>query len=141
MSLEKVLSITGKPGLYKLRAQSRNGFIAESLIDGRKISVNFRHDISVLSEIAIYTYSDEVPLPEVFEKIYEKENGKKSISHKESKAKLKGYFEEILPEYDEDRVYGSDIKKVFQWYNILVKQGYTSFTESKEEKEATDEEE
>lgn len=135
MSLEKILSISGKPGLYELKAQTRSGFIAKSLKDGRKISVNLRHDVSMLSEIAIYTMEDEIPLPEVFERIYQKEDGKNSISHKSPKEELAGYFEEVLPEYDKDRVYQSDIKKVFQWYNLLVDNDITTF--KKEEEEAT----
>ena len=142
MSLEKVLAISGKPGLYELKAQTRGGFVAESLADGKKISVNVRHNVSMLSEIAMYTYTEEVPLRAVFEKIAEKEDGKEAISHKESKAKLEEYFKEILPEYDEDRVYASDIKKVFQWYNILVNAGITNFSEPEAEaKEETSSEE
>ena len=143
MSLEKVLAISGKPGLYELKAQTRGGFVAESLADGKKISVNVRHNVSMLSEIAMYTYTEEVPLRAVFEKIAAKENGKEAISHKESKAKLEEYFKEILPEYDEDRVYASDIKKVFQWYNILVNAGITDFSEPEAEakEEASSEEE
>lgn len=143
MSLEKILAISGKPGLYQLKAQTRAGFIAKSLQNGRKIPVNLRSDISMLSEISIYTYSDEIPLPEVFEKIFEKENGQKSISHKKSKNELEAYFADILPEYDEDRVYGSDIKKIFQWYNLLIENGFTSFTDenNKEEKTTVSDEE
>lgn len=136
MSLEKILSISGKPGLYQLKAQTRSGFVAESLADGKKIAVNLRHNVSMLSEIAIYTTSDEIPLPEVFEKIFEKENGEKSIDHKESKAKLESYFAEILPEYDQDRVYSRDIKKIFQWYNLLIDNGITSFTDKEEKEDA-----
>ncbi len=132
MKLDKVLSISGKPGLYELKAQTRGGFVAESMLDGKKISVNMRHNVSLLSEIAIYTYTEEVPLREVFQKIYEKENGGEAISHKESKAKLEEYFSEVLPEYDEDRVYISDIKKIIQWYNLLVSKGYTDFSKSEE---------
>ncbi|MBW2961394.1 DUF5606 family protein [Mesonia aestuariivivens] len=143
MSLEKVLAISGKPGLYELKAQTRGGFVAESLADRKKISVNVRHNVSMLSEIAMYTYTEEVPLRAVFEKISEKEDGKETINHKESKVKLEAYFKEVLPDYDEDRVYSSDIKKVFQWYNILVKAGITDFSEPKEEekKEVSSEEE
>ena len=121
MSLEKILSITGKPGLYQLKTQTRGGFLAESLVDGKKISVGARHNVSLLSEIAVYTLTEEVPLREVFAKISEKENGGEAINHKEPKIKLEEYFFEILPDYDEDRVYASDIKKIFQWYNLLVK--------------------
>lgn len=142
MKLDKVLSISGKPGLYELKAQTRGGFVAESMLDGKKISVNMRHNVSLLSEIAIYTYTEEVPLREVFQKIYEKENGGEAISHKESKAKLEDYFREVLPDYDEDRVYISDIKKILQWYNLLVSKGVTDFSKGDENtsEESTSEE-
>lgn len=139
MKLDKVMSISGKPGLYELKAQTRGGFVAESMLDGKKISVNLRHNVSLLSEIAIYTYTEEVPLREVFQKIKEKENGGEAISHKESKNKLEDYFSEVLPDYDEDRVYASDIKKIVQWYNLLISKGFTDF--SKPEENASDEEE
>ncbi|MCG9973261.1 DUF5606 domain-containing protein [Christiangramia crocea] len=135
MGLDKILAISGKPGLYELTAQTRGGFIAKSLLDEKKLAVNMRHNVSILSEIAIYTYTEEIPLGEVFEKIKEKENGEETISHKSSKKELEGFFSEILPDYDEDRVYASDIKKIVQWYNILIKNGFTDF--SKEEKEQT----
>lgn len=132
MKLDKVLSISGKPGLYELKAQTRGGFVAESMLDGKKISVNMRHNVSLLSEIAIYTYTEEVPLREVFQKIYDKENGGEAIKHKESKPKLEEYFREVLPDYDEDRVYISDIKKIFQWYNLLISKGITDFSKTEE---------
>ena len=122
MSLDKVLSIAGKPGLYKLIAQTRGGFVAESILDKKRISVSVQNNVSVLSEIAIYTLTEEVPLKQVFETIKKKENGEQtSVKPKDSKDKLEEYFFEILPEYDEDRVYASDIKKVIQWYNLLQK--------------------
>ena len=120
MSLEKVLAISEKPGLFKLITQTRSGLVAESLIDGKRISVNLRNNISLLSEIAIYTLTEEVPLINVLQNIKVKENGARtSVGHKESKDKLEEYFFSILPDYDEDRVYVSDIKKVIRWYNIL----------------------
>jgi hypothetical protein len=128
MSLDKILSIGGRPGLFKLLTQTRTGFVAESLIDQRKITVGMNNNVSVLSEIAIYTLEEELPLQEVFKKMQEKEQGgKTSIGHKENKLKLEEYFFEVLPNYDEDRVYASDIKKVIQWYNILHEQGITDF--------------
>ena len=127
MSLEKILAISGKPGLYELKAQTRSGFLAESLIDGKKLSVGMRHNVSVLNEIAIYTYAEEVPVRDIFNTIKEKENGGEAISHKVSKNELESYFSEVLPEYDEDRVYASDIKKVIQWYNLLHKRGMLNF--------------
>ena len=122
MSLDKILSIAGKPGLYKMITQTRNGFIAESLLDQKRMSVGIHHNVSILSEIAIYTLTEEKPLREVLALIKEKESGKETaISHKDSKDKLEEYFFEILPDYDEDRVYASDIKKIVQWYNLLQK--------------------
>ncbi|AUC80656.1 DUF5606 domain-containing protein [Lacinutrix sp. Bg11-31] len=122
MALDKILAIAGKPGLYELITQTRGGFIAKSLLDNRKISVGIQQNVSILSEIAIYTLTEEVPLRTVLSKIKAKENGgQTSISHKEGKEKLEEYFFEVLPDYDEDRVYASDIKKVVQWYNMLQK--------------------
>jgi len=134
MGLDKILAISGKPGLYELTAQTRGGFVAKSMLDGKKIAVNMRHNVSILSEIAIYTYTEEVPLGEVFQKIKDKENGGAAISHKSSKKEMETYFSEVLPDYDEDRVYASDMKKIFQWYNLLIENGFTDF--SKEEEKA-----
>ena len=144
MKLDKILAIGGKPGLYKLLTQTRSGFVGESLIDGKRVAVGIRNNVSVLSEIAIYTLEEEVPLREVFEKIKGKEKGgKTSIGHKEEKIKLEEYFFEILPNYDEDRVYPSDIKKIIQWYNILHDNGITDFAETDDDNapETSDEEE
>lgn len=134
MALDKVLAIAGKPGLYKLVTQTRGGFIAESLIDNRRMSVGIQQNVSILSEIAIYTLTEEVPLKDVLSKIKDKENGAQtSISHKDSKDKLEEYFFEVLPDYDEDRVYPSDIKKVIQWYNMLQKNDMLDFGTAKTE--------
>ncbi len=142
MALDKILSIGGKPGLFKLLTQTRAGFVGESLLDGKRVSVGMRNNVSVLSEIAIYTLEEEVPLREVFQKMKEKEGGKKTeISHKAEKIALEEYFFEILPNYDEDRVYTSDIKKIVQWYNILVDNKITDFTDSKEEEKVASAEE
>ena len=126
MGIERILSISGKPGLYDLKLQTRTGFVAESLIDGKKITVGMRSNVSLLSEISIYTYNEEVRLSEVFRRIAEKEDNGPAMSHKEDNAKQADYFREILPEYDEDRVYGSDIKKVLNWYNMLQAKGLVS---------------
>lgn len=140
MSLDKVLSIGGKPGLFKLITQTRSGFVAESLLDGKKISVGLRSNVSILSEIAIYTLEEELPLREVFQKIQLKEKGgKTSISHKSEKIQLEEYFFEVLPNYDEDRVYVSDIKKVIQWYNLLHENGIIDFSPDNEEASSEEE--
>jgi len=123
MNLEKILAISGKPGLYVLKVQTRTGFVAESLLDGKKITVNLKSNVSLLSEISIYTHEGEKPLTEVMQRIATKENKGQAISHKEDNATLAGYFKEILPDYDEERVYPSDIKKVLNWYNTLQTKG------------------
>lgn len=127
MSLDKVLAISGKPGIYELKTQTRSGFVAESLLDGKRITVGIRHNVSILSEIAIYTLSKEMPLREVLQKIKDKENGAPTISHKVSKDELEEFFFGLIPDYDEDRVYASDIKKVVQWYNILQSKDMLNF--------------
>lgn len=139
MSLEKIMSISGKPGLYKVITQTRNGAIVESLLDSKRLNVTVHSNVSILSEIAIYTLTEEKPLPEVLLLIKQKENGQAtSISHKDSKDVLEEYFFEILPDYDEDRVYASDIKKVIQWYNLLQKH---NLLPNADDAVATDEEE
>lgn len=131
MNLEKILSISGKPGLYALKVQTRTGFLAESLVDGKKISVGLKVNVSLLSEISIYTINEEKPLTEVMHNIAIKENEGPAISHKEDNATLIAYFLEILPEYDSERVYPSDIKKVLSWYNLLQSKGMVSKEEPK----------
>jgi len=140
MGLEKILSVAGKPGLYELITQTRSGFVAASLIDGKKISVGLKSNVSVLSEIAIYTLDEELPLREVFLKMQVKEKGgATSVSHKDDKIKLEEYFFEVLPNYDEDRVYASDIKKIIKWYNILVDKGIADFSEKEIEPSSEEE--
>lgn len=131
MNLDKILSISGKPGLYALKVQTRTGFVAESLLDGKKSTVGLKVNVSLLSEISIYTLNEEKPLTEVMRNIAIKENEGPAISHKEDNAKLVAYFTEILPEYDSERVYPSDIKKVLNWYNLLQSKGMVSKEEPK----------
>ena len=131
MNLDKILSISGKPGLYALKVQTRTGFVAESLLDGKKSTVGLKVNVSLLSEISIYTVNEEKPLAEVMRNIAIKENEGPAISHKEDNAKLVAYFKEILPEYDSERVYPSDIKKVLNWYNLLQSKGMVSKEEPK----------
>ncbi|MFI0492005.1 DUF5606 domain-containing protein [Flavobacterium sp.] len=126
MNLEKILSISGKPGLFALKVQTRTGFIAESLLDGKKITVGLKVNVSLLTEISIYTIDAEKPLTEVMRNIAIKEDNGPAISHKEDNAKLVAYFTEILPDYDSERVYPSDIKKVMNWYNLLQSKGLVS---------------
>jgi len=144
MNLEKILAISGKPGLYVLKVQTRTGFVAESLTDGKKITVNLKSNVSLLSEISIYTYEGEKPLTEVMQLIAKKEKNGQAISHKEDNATLTAYFKEILPDFDEERVYPSDIKKVLNWYNTLQTKGLVTDlapapAETKEETPAAEE--
>ena len=111
MELKDILAIGGKPGLYRFIAQAKNGIIVESLTDKKRIPAYASDKVSALEDIAIFTDSEEVNLADVFKKIFEKENGGKAINHKSSGEELKAYFEEILPDFDRDRVYTSDIKK------------------------------
>ena len=119
MTLDKILAITGKPGLFALKVQTRTGFVAESLLDGKKVTVGLKSNVSLLSEISVYTNTEEKPLTEIMRAIAIKEDNGPAISHKEDNTKLVAYFLEILPDYDQDRVYPSDIKKIVNWYNML----------------------
>lgn len=134
MNVEKILAISGKPGLYELKVQTRTGFVAESMQDGKKITVGMKSNVSLLSEISMYTSTEEKPLVEILRAIAVKENEGPTISHKEDNDKLLDYFIQILPDYDQERVYPSDIKKVLNWYNILQSKGLVSKEEPKIEK-------
>ena len=125
MKLNQILTISGKPGLYQLQSRTRSGFLALSLLDQKRISIGLRNNVSLLSEIAIYTLEGEKSLEEVFKAIKEKENGQKTaVSHKATEDELEAYFFSVIPNYDEDKVYPSDIKKIIQWYNILIDKGF-----------------
>lgn len=131
MTLDKILAIAGKPGLFALKIQTRTGFVAESLIDGKKITVGLKSNVSLLSEISVYTYSEEKLLTEIMRAIAIKEDNGPAISHKEDNSKLIAYFLEVLPDYDQERVYPSDIKKILNWYNMLQAKGLVSKEEPK----------
>jgi len=123
MNLEGIIAISGKPGLFKIIAQTKTGVVVESLLDKKRFAMSSSLKMSALQDIAIYTYTEEVPLAEVLDKISAKESGNLSIGHKSSKDILINYFNEILEDYDENRVYVSDIKKVISWYNTLNQVG------------------
>ena len=131
-----VLSVSGKPGLFKLIAQQKNGVVVESLLDGKRTSIPSTANVSSLGDIAIYTYEEEVPLRDVFKAMAEVTEGKEALSHKSSKDQLEDFFGEVLPKFDQERVYASDIKKVVQWFNILVKNDLLSILEEEASEEA-----
>lgn len=140
MNLKDILAISGYPGLFKMVAQTRNGVIVESLSDGKRMPAYASSKISSLEDIAIYTEVDEVPLKEVFAKIFETQNGESALKASASSKELKAFFESMLPDYDKERVYVSDIKRVVKWYNQLLEQGTITAeslaeTEKEEEKE------
>ncbi len=115
------MAISGYPGLYRFISQGRNAIIVESLADKKRMSVYSTSKISTLEEIAVYTDSEELPLSDVFKRIYHHAGGKEILNHKSSNEEIKKFFEEVLPEYDRERVYVSDMKKIVHWYNLLVK--------------------
>lgn len=134
MDLSLIFTIPGKPGLFKLVSQAKNNAVVEALADGKRMPMFNLNQVSSLAEIAIYTYQKEVALADVFRAIYQKENGGKTLSHKADAADLKKLFEEVLPEYDRERVYDSNIRKVVQWYNILQEKGLVDLEPSEREK-------
>jgi hypothetical protein len=136
MDLRTVLSVSGKPGLFKLIAHQKSGVVVESLLDGKRIAISANANVSSLGDIAIYTYEEEVPLRDVFKAMAEVTEGKEALSHKSSKDELEDFFGEVLPKFDQERVYASDIKKVVQWFNILVKNDLLSILEEEVSEEA-----
>lgn len=133
MNLSGIIAISGRPGLFKVIAQGKNNVIVESLVDRKRFPAYSSDRISALDDISIYTNEEEKPLKEIFKTIHEKENGGETISHKEADAKLVSYLLEVLPNYDQERVYVSDIKKIYQWYNLLHKAGELKVAEDKKE--------
>ncbi|HNX21608.1 MAG TPA: DUF5606 domain-containing protein [Bacteroidales bacterium] len=142
MDLSKIMSISGKNGLFKLISQGKNNFIVESLEDGKRVPA-FSHDgIATLDNISIFTEDEDVSLTSVFEAIYKKENGNEVPPSISDNTSLKKYFQEVLPTYDKERVYVSNIKKVLSWYNILIKNNLIDIEEPQAEvqEETTDNE-
>jgi len=137
MNLTGIISISGKPGLSKIISQTRTGLIVESLVDGKRSPVHGAERVSSLEDISIYTYEEDVLLTDVFEKMFAAAAGKAILSHKSSSAELSAYLKEILPDYDEDRVYASDIKKLVQWYNLLQSKDLLNSSKEEAKKEET----
>ena len=140
MNLEGILNVAGKPGLFKVVSKGKNTIIVESLTNGRRSPVHSHSQANMLEEIGIYTYDDTKPLADIFDDIAKKENGKPTISHKSTENDLRNYFREIVPNYDEERVYISDIKKVVQWYNSIESAGLITLPKKKLTKKKTKEE-
>ena len=137
MDLSGIISISGRPGLFKVVAQGKNSIIVESLVEKKRFPAYATDRISALDDISIYTYEDDKPLKDIFADILKKQGKEAAPSHKEDISTLQTFLLDILPNYDEERVYPSDIKKIFQWYNILHKAGLMIPEEKKEEKKET----
>lgn len=134
--LKTVLSISGRPGLFKLVSQGKNMLIVESLGMGKRMPAYAHDKIISLGDIAIYTMEEDIPLADVFESIKEKNEGKiVDIKSMKSDKEIREYFATVLPDFDDERVYTNDIKKVFTWYNALVEAGMTEFKIEEDAKE------
>lgn len=140
MDLTEILSISGKPGLYKMMSHTKNGMLVESMSDKKRFPVFAHEKVSSLEEISIFTETDDIQLKEVFKKIHTMLEGEKALSHKSSADELKDFFDDVVPDYDKERVYVSDIKKVIQWYNVLHEMKMLDFTAEEETEEDSTEE-
>lgn len=135
MNLEGIISVSGKPGLFKVVSKKKNGLIVESIPEKKKLNVFALDKVSALEDISIYTYEEDIPLKEVYSKLFELEEGKPSIDHMESGDNLRAKMIQILPDFDQDRVYSSDLKKLFQWYNTLISADLLVADEKTDDKE------
>jgi hypothetical protein len=134
MDLSGIISISGMPGLYKIVGQMKNGVIAESLTDKKRMPVHSHQQISALEEISMFTTGDNKPVADILQSIYDKENGGACIDPKASDKEILSYFEAILPDYDKERVYLSNMRKLFSWYSLLQSTGNLKLKEKAEEK-------
>jgi hypothetical protein len=136
IDLSGIISISGQPGLYKIIAQSKNGIIVEGLSDKKRLNVYASTKVSTLSDISMFTTGDDKPLEEIMTTIYEKEKGGAAIDNKSDDKAIEKYFSGILPEYDKERVYVSNMRKLLTWYNAL--HAADSLKEKEENKEGDD---
>ncbi len=133
MKLNEILTIVGKSGLHTLVSRSKSGIIVQSLIDNKRFPVFGNDRVSSLEEITMFGYSEDLPLKKILKSIFELENGEKAIDPKSSNENLKSYMEKVFPDYDKERVYVSDMKKLFTWYNQLHDHKLLVFDESEEQ--------
>jgi len=135
MKLKGILSISGYPDLYKLVSQARNGIIVESLVTKKRMQAFASSKISSLEDIAMYTTGEDLPLVNVFKNVYELEAGGKTVDNKLNNDEIRIHFEKVLPDYDKERVYVSDMRRVFKWYNMLQEMNLLDFSEEPEKEE------
>jgi len=136
--LKGILAISGHSGLFKLVTESKNNIIVESLDTNKRMPISSTSKVSSLEDVAVYTQTGDTPLKKVLKAIFDKENGGASIDPKLPENKLKEYFESILPDYDKNRVYVSNIKKILLWYNILQEKNMLDFTEENSEEDQSE---
>lgn len=139
MELKEILAVAGYPGLYKYLAQSTRGVIVESLSDGKRMNVATNARVSSMTDISVFTASEDRPLADIFTAFYKHTGGKPTIGHKEDSRKIEAVFAEVVPDYEPDKVHLSDMKKIVQWYNILVGAGMTEFKLPEEAEPAEEE--
>ena len=136
MQLDKIISIAGRPGLYEVQVQTRTGVVATSLVDGKRINASVRDQVMLLSEINVFGFDKEVPLHTILKMIHSKEQGAIcSVKPKAASTDLEAYFFEVFQDYDAERVYPSDIKKIMQWYNILTEKAPAIFEQTSVEED------
>jgi hypothetical protein len=138
MDFKKIIVVSGKSGVFKVIAQSRSGFIAESLIDGKKMPISASNRITSVEDIVVFTETEEVKLREIFQKMKEFTKGEPGIDHKSPETEIVGFFESVLPDYDKERVYVSDMKKMIMWYNLLHKNDMLDFEDEEDEEKKED---
>lgn len=135
IDLTGIIAITGQPGLYKIVAQSKNGIIVEGLADKKRVNVYASTKVSTLSDISMFTTGDDKPLEEIVTAIFEKEKGGPAVDNKADDKAIEAYFNAVVPDYDKDRVYVSNMRKLFNWYNTLQTTGNLKEKEEKKEGE------
>lgn len=137
--IRKIVSIAGKPGLYKLVSQGRNMLIVEALSTGRRTPAYAHDKVISLADVAIYTTEEDMPLGEVLDKVKAATDGKPVDVKAYNDADLRAYFGTILPNFDQERVYTTDIRKLFSWYNVLIAAGITDFLPEQTDEESAEE--
>jgi hypothetical protein len=137
MKLKEIMAIAGKPGLYKMVAQAKNGIIVESIIDQKRVQAFTQDKISTLEEISVYTEDGDKPLREIFQKIMTAQEGKATPDFKGNNNKIKEFFGQVLPEYDKERVYTSHMQKIVSWYNLLIQHDLAEILKNDENEETS----
>lgn len=127
--LKGILSISGQPGLFRMVAEAKNRIIVESLLNGKRMPVSATAKISSLDDIAVYTTGGDIPLKEILKRIAGQTQGETTVSPKTTDQEIRRYFESVVPDYDRDRVYISDIRKILIWFNLLQEKELLDFSE------------